>query len=415
MRNSNINNALVPPFTGRENRRDINALWLQNIDLANALTAAIGCQFGEVLYIQDVGLKEFGKVYIDANNGQLYRCLNNTTAVSNTMSDFELIGIQASSDRIDAITSLGNVYEYRYLYILDWAAGESVKTIDMILPSTPNDRYMYMLTSTIENDNLSANVLFNAYATAKDSDRYSIEIRPYLNGQPYIPKKSTMKTALLILVSTTQPEDINNKPNEPATMIAGDNGEYYMLNTLAWRAGESVKTFKVNVPSLPSNGQVSCFVSSISTDGASGHCYFKVNTSRNSDHDYSVTVTPYLNGEQYTTSKFAMRASVFVDVVGDSKEDRYGGRIIKDLTWGIGESTKTVDITFNSAPKNGNVLCFWNLLNGDGQAGYCYFKITPKLVSGNTYRLTITPYLNGQQYTTTKNTMKIKILAISDK
>lgn len=66
---------------------------MNNVD--NAITSAIGLQFGNVLYIQDAGLKEKDKVYIDKNTGKLYRCLKNTESQSNTSDAFKLYTIES--------------------------------------------------------------------------------------------------------------------------------------------------------------------------------------------------------------------------------------------------------------------------------------------------------------------------------
>lgn len=94
-------NAVIPYNEGRNGKRSIDGLWEQEFNVAKALTAAIGCEFGSVLNIQDVGQKEQGKVYLDKNNGKLYKCLNTTTSVSNTTENFALFNVQQNSDRLD--------------------------------------------------------------------------------------------------------------------------------------------------------------------------------------------------------------------------------------------------------------------------------------------------------------------------
>lgn len=94
-------NAVIPFDNGRDDKRDIEGLWLQALATSKALTAAIGCEFGSVLNIQDAGQKEQGKVYLDKNNGKLYKCLNTTTSVSNTTENFALFNVQQNSDRLD--------------------------------------------------------------------------------------------------------------------------------------------------------------------------------------------------------------------------------------------------------------------------------------------------------------------------
>lgn len=100
-------NAVIPYNEGRNGKRSIDGLWEQEFNVAKALTAAIGCEFGSVLNIQDAGQKEQGKVYLDKNNGKLYKCLNTTTSVSNTTENFALFNVQQNSDRLDNLS--GNV------------------------------------------------------------------------------------------------------------------------------------------------------------------------------------------------------------------------------------------------------------------------------------------------------------------
>lgn len=64
---------------------------MNNVDIA--ITSAIGLQFGNILYIQDIGLKEKDKVYIDKNTGKLYRCIKAGDIVSNTVEYFEDISL----------------------------------------------------------------------------------------------------------------------------------------------------------------------------------------------------------------------------------------------------------------------------------------------------------------------------------
>lgn len=97
-------NAVIPYNEGRNGKRDIEGLWLQALATSKALTAAIGCEFGSVLNIQDAGQKEQGKVYLDKNNGKLYKCLNTTTSASNTTENFALFNVQQNSDRLDNLS-----------------------------------------------------------------------------------------------------------------------------------------------------------------------------------------------------------------------------------------------------------------------------------------------------------------------
>ena len=104
-------NAVIPYNEGRNGKRSIDGLWEQEFNVAKALTAAIGCEFGSVLNIQDVGQKEQGKVYLDKNNGKLYKCLNTTTSVSNTTENFALFNVQQNSDRLDNLHKIYRRYD----------------------------------------------------------------------------------------------------------------------------------------------------------------------------------------------------------------------------------------------------------------------------------------------------------------
>ena len=101
-------NAVIPYNEGRNGKRSIDGLWEQEFNVAKALTAAIGCEFGSVLNIQDAGQKEQGKIYLDKNNGKLYKCLNTTTSVSNTTKNFALFNVQQNSDRLDNLIRINS-------------------------------------------------------------------------------------------------------------------------------------------------------------------------------------------------------------------------------------------------------------------------------------------------------------------
>lgn len=63
------------------------------INLDSGLVSIIGLSFGDVLYIQDIGYKYKGKVYIDKNDNKLYECLSDGNITSNTVGDFRLISL----------------------------------------------------------------------------------------------------------------------------------------------------------------------------------------------------------------------------------------------------------------------------------------------------------------------------------
>lgn len=92
-------NVVIPSVEGRGGR-SIDKVWRQSDILARAIQGAIGLEFGNVLTIQEAGVKEENKLYLDSLNGKLYRCKKRTESLVNTTELFELFSIKTSFDRI---------------------------------------------------------------------------------------------------------------------------------------------------------------------------------------------------------------------------------------------------------------------------------------------------------------------------
>ena len=102
----------LSPHNTKGNPHRLGKAWEQIAQLqfllGSVLGVDVGSDDGTVIYIQDTGNKEKGKLYIDKNNGKLYMCLKNTVRVSNTESEFEEFTLNSTykSDVVDR----GSVY-----------------------------------------------------------------------------------------------------------------------------------------------------------------------------------------------------------------------------------------------------------------------------------------------------------------
>nr|DAK99251.1 MAG TPA: hypothetical protein [Caudoviricetes sp.] len=102
----------LSPHNTKGNPHRLGKAWEQIAQLqfllGSVLGVDVGSDDGTVMYIQDTGNKEKGKLYIDKNNGKLYMCLKNTVRVSNTESEFEEFTLNSTykSDVVDR----GSVY-----------------------------------------------------------------------------------------------------------------------------------------------------------------------------------------------------------------------------------------------------------------------------------------------------------------
>lgn len=172
-------NAVIPFDNGRNDKRDIEGLWLQALATSKALTAAIGCEFGSVLNIQDVGQKEQGKVYLDKNNGKLYKCLNTTTSVSNTTENFALFNVQQNSDRLDNLKIFcGDILLSASIKIGEYVISPSLSVMsndDLILLVFPNS------VPTNDQTNYSAHATISSVGQLREGvSAFIINSIPYL-------------------------------------------------------------------------------------------------------------------------------------------------------------------------------------------------------------------------------------------
>lgn len=77
--------------------RSIDSLWRGNDVLIKAVEASVGLPIGSdsgVLFIQDVGVKEFAHAYIDTHTGRLYKCVVDSTTATNNNADFIPLSLQ---------------------------------------------------------------------------------------------------------------------------------------------------------------------------------------------------------------------------------------------------------------------------------------------------------------------------------
>ncbi|MGL5750017.1 MAG: hypothetical protein ACRCXT_05790, partial [Paraclostridium sp.] len=75
-----------------------------------------GIGFEGIYYIQDVGSKVKGKIYLDKTQEGIWKCLNTTTSINNT-SDFERIDATTLDDKLRnlcSITKHGDLTLYKY-------------------------------------------------------------------------------------------------------------------------------------------------------------------------------------------------------------------------------------------------------------------------------------------------------------
>lgn len=76
------------------------------------------------------------------------------------------------------------------------------------------------------------------------------------------------------------------------------------------------------------------------------------------------------------------------------------------LSWQPHEREKVINLTSNNAIADNGLFVQINLLEPDGESGYCSFAAKVEKVSNNNYNITITPYINGQKYVAVSNAMK---------
>ena len=97
----------LTPHNEKGNPHRLGKAWEQIAQLqfllGSVLGVDVGSNDGTVLHIQDAGVKEKGRLYIDRNNGKLYMCLKNTTRLSNTESEFDEFTLNSTykSDVVD--------------------------------------------------------------------------------------------------------------------------------------------------------------------------------------------------------------------------------------------------------------------------------------------------------------------------
>lgn len=106
-------NAVIPSTEGRDGR-SIDKVWKQSEMLSRAVQGALGLEFGNVLTIQEAGVKEENKLYLDSLDGRLYRCKKRTESLANTTALFELFSIKTNSDRLDNLS--GKLSDHRVYY-----------------------------------------------------------------------------------------------------------------------------------------------------------------------------------------------------------------------------------------------------------------------------------------------------------
>lgn len=113
-----------------DGERDLDEVWKVVDRVDAAINASLGTTFGNVLYIQDKGNKELGKVYIDKNDGKLYKCIQNTTYESNVKEYFKEFN---SSNIYTGIQPL-QYYDYQTIYNIDKTSADgSFRIYDCVI------------------------------------------------------------------------------------------------------------------------------------------------------------------------------------------------------------------------------------------------------------------------------------------
>lgn len=93
--------------------------------------------------------------------------------------------------------------------------------------------------------------------------------------------------------------------------VAGYDNTVIRTDTLRWTAGESAKNFEMSIPGAIANA-ISALAVPVSADTASAMCYFAVSNLKVSGNIVTGTVTPYINGQQYTATKNTMQSNLMI-------------------------------------------------------------------------------------------------------
>lgn len=93
--------------------RSIDSLWEVNAKTIMALEAtlgvAIGSDDGRVIYIQDTGVKEVGRGYIDRATKKVHICKERTEDVINTSAKFEDISVDTINNKLQNLLDYNKI------------------------------------------------------------------------------------------------------------------------------------------------------------------------------------------------------------------------------------------------------------------------------------------------------------------